>query len=699
METRESVRELLRQALDDPHADLRDGQWEAIDALVSQRRKLLVVQRTGWGKSLVYFISTRILRDRGIGPSIIISPLLALMRDQIAAAKRLGICARTINSTNIEQWSNVKDQILNNEVDAVLISPERLSNEGFLDDILLPVAGRIGLFAVDEAHCISDWGHDFRPDYRRIISILRQMPPNMPVLGATATANDRVIEDIQNQLGDIDVQRGSLVRDSLRLQTIHLPGQVDRLAWLAEHIPAMPGTGIVYVLTRRDAIMVSDWLRENKIDAAAYFSGIEHDDFENSNACRLHLEDLLREDRIKVLVATTALGMGYDKPNLHFVIHYQSPGSVVSYYQQVGRAGRAIGEAFGILLSGAEDKEIHDYFRRSAFPGEMQVREVLRILEQSNGFSVNEIQQRVNLARGEVSKVLKYLSMETPAPVLKEGKQWHRTPVAYSLDQKKIGHLTWIREKEWQQMQEYTGTDECLMQFLQHALDDPGPRPCGQCANCLGEEIVPSQFSQSLGVSAATFLRRIEIPFKPRTQVAGNALPEYGFSGKLAPELIAEKGRILSRWCDAGWGTLVAEDKHHGHFRDALVDAMAEMLSRRWQPQPSPRWVSCVPSLNHPELVPDFARRLADRLDLPFVQVIEKVTNNEPQKCQQNSFHQCRNLDGVFAVTEAVIGEPVLLIDDTIDSGWTVTVLAALLRQAGSGPVFPVALATTRSGG
>jgi ATP-dependent DNA helicase RecQ len=276
---RKSAEALLRTATGRPSDSFREGQWEAIDALVNHRRKLLVVQRTGWGKSSVYFISTRILRDAGAGPTVIVSPLLALMRNQIEAAGRLGIRAATINSTNQADWPQVQQQILSDQIDAILISPERLSNESFVDEVLLPIADRIGLLVVDEAHCISDWGHDFRPDYRRLVNVLRQLPPNMPLLGTTATANNRVIDDVQPQFGDIQIQRGTLVRDSLLLQTLRLPDQASRLAWLAQRIPELPGTGIVYVLTVRDAEQVAEWLRLRGIEARAYYGSVEHPEF------------------------------------------------------------------------------------------------------------------------------------------------------------------------------------------------------------------------------------------------------------------------------------------------------------------------------------------------------------------------------------------------------------------------------------
>lgn len=690
--------ELLRLALGDPTAEFRDGQWEAIDALVNRRERLLVIQRTGWGKSSVYFISTRILRDRGRGPTLIVSPLLALMRNQIEAAERLGVRAFTVNSTNQEDWPEIERAVRSNEVDALLVSPERLANEEFVESVLLPIAERVGLLVVDEAHCISDWGHDFRPDYRRLVNILQRMPANVPILGTTATANDRVVEDVQNQLGDIGIQRGSLMRSTLALQTIQLPTQAARLAWLAEQIGALPGTGIVYTLTRRDAKQVADWLHSHGVEARAYFSGIVGEGFEDSDAYRQNLEQKLLNNEIKALVATTALGMGYDKPDLGFVVHYQAPGSIVAYYQQVGRAGRAIDHAVGVLMSGEEDSHIHDFFRKSAFPKEGWVLAILEALEESDGLGVLQLEEALNLRRSQIEQVLKFLSVENPAPVLKEGSKWHRTPVPYRMDHEKIARLTGQREAEWEEVQRYVATEGCLMEFLAEALDDEDPQPCGKCARCLGHPIVAPDFTRGMAISAARYLRHAELELECNRQVARGALAEYGLNGNIPVALRAETGRILSRWGDAGWGQLVAEDKHAGRFRDELVYAVVEMLNERWQPTPRPEWVTCVPSLNHPTLVPDFSRRLADALGLPFNPVVTKVKENEPQKMQQNRFHQCRNLDGVFGIEGPVPAGPVLLVDDVVDSAWTLTIAAALLRNAGSGAVWPCALTTSSIG-
>ena len=699
MTSRSTALTLLRRLLGNPQADFRDGQWEAVDALVNRRERVLLVQRTGWGKSAVYFVATRMLRDSGSGATLIVSPLLALMRNQVAAAERMGIRALTINSTNRSEWPELKRAALKDEADVLLISPERLANEDFLDELLLPISDRIGLLVVDEVHCISDWGHDFRPDYRRLLSVLRRMPTNVPIVGTTATANDRVIEDAMRQLGDLKVQRGALMRESLHLQTLRLPTQAERLAWLAEHIGELPGTGIIYTLTTRDAEQVSAWLNERGVRVRPYHASVEHENYPDSGRYRRRLERALDRNEVKALVATTALGMGYDKPDLGFVVHFQAPGSIIAYYQQVGRAGRGIGRAVGVLLSGVEDGEIHEHFRRTAFPDEQWVADVLHALESEEGMSVRDLERSLNLRYSQIEKVVKVLSVENPAPVVKDGSEWRRTAVPYRIDTERIGRLTAQREAEWREVQAYVDESGCLMQFLANALDDPEAKPCGKCAGCIGRPVIETSVRHRTVVAATRYLRHAEMPLRCNRQVAKGSFPEYGWSGNLPVALLAETGRVLSRWEDSGWGQAVADDKRSGNFRDALVGAALEMITERWRPDPRPTWVTCVPSNRHPRLVPDFARRLAEALSLPFVPVVAKVVANGPQKEQENRFHQCNNLDGVFVVEGAAREGAVLLVDDVVDSAWTLTVVAALLRSDGCSMVWPFALASTRPGG
>jgi ATP-dependent DNA helicase RecQ len=678
----------LRQSLASDDASFRDGQWSAIDALLA-RKRILVVQRTGWGKSVVYFLATRLLRDRGAGPTLLVSPLLSLMRNQIDAARRIGIRAATINSSNTEEWDEVTRRLLAGEVDILLISPERLANERFRDDVLIPLAGRIGLFVVDEAHCISDWGHDFRPDYRRIVSILKMLPRNVPVIATTATANDRVVDDVRHQMGDIETFRGPLVRSSLRLQNVRLPSQAARLAWLAQHIPSLPGSGIVYTLTVRDTERVARWLEHKGISARAY-----HGD----SAGRETLENALLSNHVKVLVATVALGMGFDKPDLGFVVHFQRPGSVVHYYQQVGRAGRAVDEAFGILLNGKEDDDIIDYFITTAFPPQAHVNDVLQALDKSDGLSVTGLEAKLNLSHSKIEKALKFLAFESPAPVQKQGSKWYRTPVPFTLDAGRIAKLCELRRAEQRQMQEYMETSDCLMRFLARALDDPHAADCGRCASCNGGEVVPRGYDLDLANEAVAFLQHNHNAITPRKKWVGG-LPRYGFRGLIRPELANETGRALSVYGDAGWGELVRQGKYvTGCYDDDLVTATAQMIAE-WSPRPKPGWLTCVPSSRHPELVPGFARRLATKLAIPFKPAVGKLEEHQPQKLMENSVQQARNLDGVFAVDERQLGRgAALLVDDMVDSGWTLTVVGALLRQAGCPTVFPVTLADASQG-
>jgi ATP-dependent DNA helicase RecQ len=658
---------------------------------------MLVVERTGWGKSMVYFLATRLLRDAGGGPSLLISPLLSLMRNQLEAAGRIGIRAATINSTNTDDWERIEEEIRDNKVDILLVSPERLANDKFREGILAHIAEGVSLFVVDEAHCISDWGHDFRPDYRRIVRVLQFLPTNIPVLATTATANDRVVGDVVSQLGKgIGLVRGPLVRESLRLQNVTMASPAARMAWLAATIPSLPGSGIVYTLTQRDAERVAEWLCENEIVARAYHAGLADD--EEGPEVREALEQQLLRNEIKVLVATVALGMGFDKPDLGFVIHFQRPASVVHYYQQVGRAGRAVDEAYGILLHGEEDDRIAEYFIGSAFPPQQHVEVVLEALDNvEGGLSVRELEARLNLKHSQLEKTLKYLSVELPAPITKIGSKWNRTATAetYRIDSNYVQAITDIRRAEQKQMQAYMAHDKCLMEFLARALDDPSAAPCGKCAGCKGLPLLDPGYDPDLVNRAAIYLKRSHQPLKSRRQwPGGDALPKYGFKGRIGEDLAAQEGRALCLWRDAGWGQRVAGGKYKdGRFHDTLVGACVDMIGR-WNPQPAPTWVASIPSLKHPTLVPDFAARLAAALGIAFHPCLRKTVDNPPQKTMQNSFQQARNLDGAFEVDKAAVpAGPCLLVDDMFDSGWTFTVAAALLRKAGCAAVFPLALA------
>lgn len=679
---------LLRQ-MHGANADFRDGQWESIEAAALRRERILVVQRTGWGKSLVYFLATKILRDQGAGPMLLISPLLALMRNQIQAAERIGIRAHTINSANTDEWQVVLDALARNQCDVLLISPERLANDEFRRDVLARLSQSIGLFVVDEAHCISDWGHDFRPDYRRIVRVLQSLPRNIPVIATTATANDRVVADVQAQLGDnIRVLRGPLTRASLRLQNIRLADQSERLAWLVEQVPKLPGSGIIYTLTVADSNRVADWLKRHGIRAEAYNADV-------SDEIRQSLEQALLRNQLKTLVATVALGMGFDKPDLGFVIHFQRPGSVVHYYQQVGRAGRAVDEAYGILLSGREDDDIQNYFIETAFPGVEETQQVIRALEASqNGLTIYQILGRINLTKSAVEKILKLLEVDGIVAHEKPGRGaalYFRTANPWRPDAEHAAAITQLRRREQAEMQEYVSHTGCLMEFLARALDDPHAARCGKCINCTGAGL-STAIARERVAQAVEFLKHAELAIEPRKQWPNGLFDKT----TLAAEERAESGRALCAYGDAGWGQLVREGKYrHNHFDDQLVHAAVDLIRNRWRPDPAPTWVTAIPSRRHPRLVADFAERLARELGLPFHAILERTQNAVEQKDLENNFMQARNVLRSLTVCGAVPPGAVLLVDDMVDSKWTFTVAAHLLRTHGSGPVFPFALAST----
>ena len=679
--------ELLRIGSGRADATFRDGQEDAIRHIVEGKGRLLVVQKTGWGKSFVYFIATNLLREAGAGPALLISPLLALMRNQIAAAERMGVRAATINSDNQDEWKSVEAKLRRNEVDILLIAPEKLGNDWFNTEVLAGIAGQISLMVIDEAHCISDWGHDFRPHYRLLERIARTLPANLRLLATTATANDRVMEDLVAVLGpNMKVLRGDLNRSSLTLQTMRLPSQAVRLAWIAQQLSSLPGHGIIYTLTIRDANQLADWLKAQGFAVEAYTG--------KTGDRREELEQALQENKVKALVATTALGMGYDKPDLAFVIHFQMPGSVVAYYQQVGRAGRALESAYGVLLSGDEEEGITDWFIRSAFPTRQEVDDVLGALNEApEGLSIPDLMTCVNMSKGRIEKTITALSLESPAPIAKQGTKWQLTAAELGDEfWARADRLTKLRRAELQQMQEYVSRPFGQhMGFLIDALDGDSSTVSPPSLPPLSEDV-----DQLLVREAEEFLCRTSLPIEPRKKWPVGGMPQYGIHTASTIPYQAQPGKALCVWGDAGWGGLVRQGKYHdGHFSDDLVAACVKMI-QEWNPQPSPTWVTCVPSLRHPALVPNFAQRLAAALGLPFHMVIAKTDARPEQKTMANSTQQARNIDGSLALNgQPIPPGPVLLVDDMVDSRWTLTVSAWLLRETGSGAVWPMALSQT----
>ncbi|MGH2899893.1 MAG: RecQ family ATP-dependent DNA helicase, partial [Solirubrobacteraceae bacterium] len=679
----------LLHALAGPGAAFREHQLEAIADLVEDRARVLCVQRTGWGKSAVYFIATALLRSHpthAAGPTLIVSPLLALMRNQIAAAQRLGIRAHTVNSTNRDAWEEISALLDADAVDLLLISPERLNNPQFRARMLPAFAARVGLLVVDEAHCISDWGHDFRPDYRRIADMLERLPAGVGVLCTTATANDRVVADIEDQLrtghsgASLVAYRGPLGRSSLRFEVVELPGQADRLAWLATHLPELPGSGIVYTLTKRDAEQVAAWLNAHGVGAEAYTGEIETER-------RIAVEERLLANDLKCVVATSALGMGYDKPDLGFVVHYQAPGSVISYYQQVGRAGRAIERAEVVLLRGAEDRRIQDFFIEQAFPRRDLVERVLAHLDEvgSEGASTPELTALVNLGRGRIDAMLKVLDVE--GAVSRDGSRWIREADSdWAYDSQRYEHITALRRREQATMASFGADGRCLMRALQEELDDPGPQDCGRCSVCTAPRY-DGPLDPGLVREAIDHLRS-----QPLTLDAKKMAPDAGGRmRKIAAEVVVEEGRALARLGDGGWDPVLQAGLREGRLSEQLAEA-ADRLVRAWSPPV--RWITSVPSARRPGVVEDLGRRLSLTLGIPYVALLERAAERPPQREMSNAALQAANVRGAFRVSGDPPPDAGLLLDDVRLSGWTLAMTGGQLRRCGAGPIFPLALAT-----
>jgi ATP-dependent DNA helicase RecQ len=672
---------------------------------VVEHRRALVVQRTGWGKSAVYFIATALLRARGAGPTVIVSPLLALMRNQIAAADRAGIHARTINSANMQEWEEVYAQVETGAADVLLVSPERLNNPDFRDLVLPKLTVSAGLIVIDEAHCISDWGHDFRPDYRRLRTVIAGLPPAVPVLATTATANARVTRDVAEQLssgrpGDgapsaTLVLRGPLDRDSLHLAVVRLPAPAQRLAWLADHLGELPGSGIVYTLTVAATHEVAAFLQAQGHTAAPYSGQTEP-------AERLRVEDDLLAGRLKAVVATSALGMGFDKPDLGFIVHFGAPQSPVAYYQQIGRAGRATARADVILLPGQEDRDIWAYFASLAFPPENVVRATLAALAGADGPQpVAALETSVDLPRSRLEMMLKVLDVDGAVRRVRGG--WEATGLAWAYDADRYARVAAERSREQEAMLGYAGTRGCRMEYLRRELDDPGARPCGRCDNCTGHAR-SAHVTAAAAAAAASRLKRPGVEVAPRRMWPAGMKPlGVPVSGRIAADATAEPGRAVGRLTDVGWGSwlrrMLADGAPDESVSDELFGAVVKVLAA-WDWPQRPAGVVTLPSRTRPLLIRGLGERIAATGKLPYLGALG-YSGGGPAGRQYNSAKRLQALWHAVAVPDpllasvAELGGPVLTVDDRIESGWTMTVAAKLLREAGATAVLPFVLAVT----
>lgn len=660
-------------------AVFRKGQYEAIESTMT-RKRTLVVQRTGWGKSLVYFVCTKLLREQKHGVTMVVSPLLVLMDNQIAAAKKLNLSCEVLNSTIKDKREEILTALEEDGLDLIFITPETL----FSDDVqsCLPNI-RIGLFVIDEAHCISDWGHDFRLKYGNLRKIINRLPENVPILATTATANDRVIEDLKEQLGNnVFISRGPLTRDSLYIQVINQSSKINRYAWILENVPKLPGSGIIYCLTQHDCDYLAEFLRKNKISAAAYYSRTDVD----GDAINRKIEEKFRNNQLKVIVATIKLGMGYDKGDISFVIHYQMPSNIVSYYQQIGRAGRSIDKAYIFLMYGKEDEEILNYFISTAFPTEQETEKIMDYVGHNDGVTLNQLTSSMNIRKARIDKALCFLIND--GFIRKEHSRYYITPKKFVYNKSHYDAVTAMRKREMEQMKSLAVTTECYSKYIVSCLDDRTARNCGHCSNCLGKELFASTVSLQSVCAVEEYFSKLVFYIEPRKMWANSSVTK---NQKIT--FINERGFCISKYGDGRYGEMVKQGKYSNdkRFCDELVSKSAAVLKPFIQ-EHQIYHLCFVPSLRN-DLVKNFTLRLAKFLQLKVIDALEK-SEAKQQKEMENTAHQCANAYQSFAVKPNVkIPKNILLIDDIVDSRWTFTVCGYRLMEAGAEHVYPFALA------
>ena len=660
-------------------ANFRDGQYEAIEATMTQKR-VLVVQRTGWGKSLVYFVCTKLMRQIGKGVTVVVSPLLVLMENQIEAAIKLGLRCDVLNSNTQERRSEILNNLENNALDLVLITPETL----FSDEVQTRLKNiNIGLFVIDEAHCISDWGHDFRLEYGQLKKVISTLPQTVPILATTATANNRVVKDLENQLGsNVYVSRGPLTRESLSIQVLKMSTKIERYAWILENINKLTGSGIIYCLTQRDCDHLSDFLKKNGISAEAYYSrGSKEGELLNKE-----IEKRFQNNEIKAIVATIKLGMGYDKEDIAFVIHFQMPSNIVSYYQQIGRAGRNIERAYTFLMFGKEDEDIINYFINTAFPTEEEVTAIMNYISDSDGVKMQQISSALNISQTRLDKAISFLRHD--GFLIKDKSTYYATPKPFVYDKSRYDSITATRIAEMEQLKELAYTSKCYSKFVVECLDDESAYECGHCANCVGKDILPSVPSTEMIHKAEEYINGLVIGIKPRKKWPLSDYTKNSFIP--SPN---KPGICISKYGDPGYGKLVKNDKYgqQERFCDELLEKSVDIL-RPLIKEKGINYITCVPS-RRSEIVYDFSKRLADALGITFVKLLQKNIDTQ-QKEMENSSYQCSNAMRSYSLLESVqVPEKILLVDDVVDSGWTLTVCGYCLSSGGCKEVYPFALA------
>ena len=649
------------------------GQHTIIEQLV-QGRRILAIQQTGWGKSLCYQMASLYYPYL----TIVFSPLKALMRDQCQRCNDVYDIPSAIVSSDFSEAENdaTLRQAVEGEIKVLYIAPERLSNivwQNYISQM------RISMIVIDEAHCISTWGHDFRPDYRRIVRLLDAIPKSTAVLALTATANKRVEVDILQQMGvGVQVLRGSMLRSNLHLHVIHVKGDQEKLSYLAEILPYTLGTGIIYTATRPDTEIVAAFLQCQGLAAEYYHAGRDND-------VRQEIEQKLMANHYKVVCSTNALGMGIDKRDIRFIIHYHIPGSPIQYYQEIGRAGRDGQVAQCVLLYDPEDLRIQEHFINQAKPASMQYATILSHLEaNAGGLGQNEIMRITGFSQTATRIILKDLQDQGFIERDAKKRYFAATDRPGQIDFSGYDIIRQQKLRELSDIQRYALHQGCYMTYLTTYLGDSLGSACGACGQCQPTNFFTMQVSESVQEATQRFL---EDGYLPRIEKRGTTkTPAH------------EAGWALSSHGTSRIGRLVRACKYEnaGPFPLSLVARAVDVLRTRY-PIAEINGVIGIPPTRSGTLVEDFARQVAAGVNREYLPVLVKVRETLEQKYLKNRLQKEDNVKGAFAVQspELVAGRTILLIDDIYNSGRMLQEAGRTLIRAGARVVYPLTITRT----
>jgi len=665
--TRQEAEIKLRSLFNIPH--FYDEQWEAIQKLLKGER-VLMIQKTGFGKSLVFqFTATQLP-----GVSIVFSPLIALMRDQVNKLSKLGIPAAYINHTlTPEEKEDVLTKAQAGYYKIIYIAPERME-----DIRSMNVIQRLNpsMVVVDEAHCISVWGHDFRPNYRRIVNLIEFLPADRPVLACTATATEQVQSDIEKQIGKgITVQRGGLLRPNFHLNVIHAQSQEAKLIHIAGLVKKLPGSGIIYCGTKVETETYANWLRYKGIDAVYYNAGLDNDS-------RVMIEHALMENKHKCIVATNALGMGLDKPDVRFIIHTQIPQSPLHYYQEIGRAGRDGETTYIILYYNPEDEELPKAFIKGGRPSAYDYNKVIDALKESP-LGLHGVIKAVNLKQTAVSVILNDLIDQGIIISYTQGRKkvYEYKYGAGELNTEPFEQLRSIKTGEFEKMKEYVQTRKCRMNFLQNYLGDNSSEKCMKCDNDRGMKIEARETDSGLKEVEAfreTFFPILEVETKTGIMTNGVAASYYG---------VTNVGSAIHR----------SKYENGGDFPDFLLRLSLKAFRKRFGNRRFDL-VLFVPPTESGDLVKNLAKKIANTLNFKLSEGLKKTRQTQPQKIFESAITKKDNVKDAFYIDENVTNKDILIIDDIFDSGTTIKEIGRILKAAGANSVAPLTIAKTVGG-